>query len=263
MSIAQTVAESGLRDPKSPLGSFELPCGYLDEEGVLHREVVVREMTGDEEDILASRRVKDGEKMDLLIAACLERLGSITDKRQIQNLTGEFLIGDRLFLLYAIRRVSLGDEYPFKESCPKCKESTLYPFDLAQLEVVQMPNPIQRRFEEELPSGHKVVWHPMRGLDQQKRRRHRKMDILTLNLWVRLDEINGVRPTTDMLKALSSRDRDFLRGRFFQVEGGVETTVEVVCPLCDYEFEREVEIGRSGFFFPSETRESWKRRRSS
>lgn len=262
MSIASTIIEGNLRDPKSPIGQFDLPCGYLDADGELHREVIVREMTGVEEDILASRRVKDADKMDLLIGNCLQQLGQISEATRIRALTQELLIGDRLFLLYAIRRVSLGDEYPFKENCPNCDEATLYPFDLSALEVVQMPDPMCREYHEELPSGRKVSWHPMSGRDNKKRQKHRKADVLTLNLWVRIDDLDGLRPSMDLIKTLSSRDRDFLRGRFMQVEGGVETTIEVVCPLCDHEFERDVEIGRPGFFFPSETQENWRRRRS-
>lgn len=263
MSIVGSMVDNALREPDSSAGSFMLPCGYIDDEEKLHREVFLRGMTGVEEDILASKRVPDAEKMDRIIGNCLDKLGTITDVNVLKNITGDLTIGDRLFLLYAIRRVSLGDEFPFKETCPSCEEATLYPFDLRALEVIEMKDPEKRSYEEKLPSGKTVVWHPMCGKDNTKRERFKKADLLTLNLWVRIDTLDGKPTSMDTIRYLTTRDRDWLRGRFMEVEGGLETTVEVVCPLCRHEFERDIDISTPGFFFPSETRMNWKRKSSS
>jgi hypothetical protein len=54
------------------------------------------------------------------------------------------------------------------------------------------------------------------------------------------------------VKAMGFGDRQALRAEWNKVEGGLDTEVEMTCPLCGHDFKCDVEISPS-FFFPSAT----------
>lgn len=263
-SVEANIIDSAMRTPKSPAAVYELPCGYLEETDkgpVLHNEVELKEMTGEEEDLLASRNIPFDKKMDALIASCLVRLGTIHQKPKIRKIVPQLLLGDRTFLFFAIRRASLGDEFPFREECPQCEETSLQPFDLGLLKLRKMPEPLKRSYHATLPSGAEVVFKCLAGEDEKRRDKYRKtLKPLSLQIFLRLESINGEEPTPLSIRGLTVRDRDFLRSQFASVDGGVETTIELTCPLCGTDFERELDPGQPSFFSPSETSEIWKRR---
>ena len=58
-----------METPKGTLGVFDLPCGYLDPQTQeLFTEVQVREITGNEEDMLASQQIPSAQKISQLLA---------------------------------------------------------------------------------------------------------------------------------------------------------------------------------------------------
>ena len=99
-------------------GTVELPCGYVDDEGKVHDQAMLRELTGAEEDILATPKMSGSEKMTRIIGNCLIKLGDI-DKPG-KEIARKLTIGDRAVLLLAMRSVSLGAVYPFRVKCPSC-----------------------------------------------------------------------------------------------------------------------------------------------
>jgi hypothetical protein len=285
-STIQMMTEAQVREPKSTVGLFTLPCGYLDSDGVLHTEVLLREISGKEEDMLASKKVPDQKKMNQLLIACIERLGSISDRERIAAAVPELLVGDRVFLLIAVRRTSLGDDYPYKDQCPSCEKESLMSIDLASIEVAPMPEPTKRIFDARLPSkvatriwadtgelppaektnptGPTVRFRPVTGRDEEKFGQVlNKDDALSKSLQARIELLDGKPPTVDDLQALSLTERQYLRDEIFdRADGGVETTLDVTCPKCGHDYTRELEIGQMGFFFPSAARKNSKTRSS-
>jgi hypothetical protein len=257
---------------KTPIGVFELPCGYIDPEGRLHTSVEVREISGDEEDLLAADKMPQTKKISELLARCTSRVGvysGATARHVMPGLT----MGDRTFLMFAIRRVSLGDEYPFVDKCPNCEQSQLFMLDLSELEITAMPNPMKRNYELTLPKSKKVVgWHVMVGKDEEVLGRFSKagFDNVSLGILVRLDTFDGKpvdlspkagKPASlQVVKSLGMQDRNALRDAFEEFEGGIETTMDMVCPSCGFEFSRELDVGQTGFFFPSRALRDWKKK---
>jgi hypothetical protein len=247
--ITQNIIET----PKSAVGVFELPCGYLTPEGQILTEVVVREMTGGEEDMLASKQVPPAKKFGELIARCVTRIGTVTDKGEIAKMAKQLTLGDRVFLLFVIRRVTLGDEYPFREVCPngECKQAQVYTVDLSELTVKKMPEPTKRIYDVTLPSGRKARFRVSTGEDEEKIQKNEKSpDAMSLGILMRLEMLDGKPPTLQELKDMGWKDRVALRDEWNKVEGGVDTEVELGCPVCGHEFKRELEVS-GGFFFPS------------
>jgi len=279
LQAGQDTNERGAPDKaKSGVGVFELPGGYIDSEGVLHTEVQLREMTGVEEDLMGSRSGNVLKRLNQVMANCIERLGSITDKRQIAEAIPGFTVVDRNFMFVALRRVSLGDDYKMRIECPKCDKPTPRDMvlDLNSLAVTKMPDPMKREYEVELPSGNMAVWRVMTGEEEEKlstlREAAQSKDVLTYSLMMRLISVSGKelslgqrlkdskgRVNLDkegkeafrLVKGMPIRDRDFLRSQFREKEAGMDTDVEFECPDCDEIFVSTFDPAQMGFFFPS------------
>ena len=249
--LEAVVVQQQMSVPKSTCGIFELPCGYLAPEGELIHEVKVREITGVEEDMLAAKNIPGGKKITQLLGNCLERLGPMTDKPMLVRCARDLLIGDRAFLMMAIRRVTLGDAFPFTLECPKCEKESMYTVDLSTLDIRKMPDPKKRVYEDTLPNGKTVRWHCMTGKEEEVIAKFGPQDALSASILARLDTINGGPVVMPMMKAMSMLDREWLRSRFDDVEGGIDTTIQHTCPNCGRDFEDQLDVGQTGFFFPS------------
>lgn len=266
-SLESTLIDNSLRTPRASQAVYDLPCGYLQTgDGgaqTLITEVELCAMTGEQEDLLSSKDVSSKRKMNAFLASCIKRLGNLRQQSQIQEAVPSLLVGDRTFLFFAIRRVSLGDDFPFRVKCPNCKATNVHPFDLASLVVTKMPEPTRRIYQATLPSGAVAEYKCLTGEDENRRDSLKKtLQPLSLLLFLRLTKINGEDVTPLAVRALSVRDRDYLRACFAQTDGGIETTVTLTCPDADCAnvFEREIDPAQPSFFFPSETSAIWRRR---
>jgi hypothetical protein len=246
-----------LESPKGTQGVFELPCGYVDAAGVLHTEIVLRELTGSEEDLLASKQLSAFKKYNELLVRCTQRIGTITDRGQIAAAVKALPVGDRLFLLFAIRRVSIGDEYLFEEVCPNssCKKTNTFTVLLSELEVKKMPEPQKRIYDAILPSGATARFRISTGLDEEKAmatEAKTEDSALSKGILMRLELLNGAPPELQAVKDMKWRDRVALREKWNTVEGGVDTETDMACPACGHEYKKDIEVTPS-FFFPSAT----------
>lgn len=263
--------------PKAAVGVYTLPAGYLGPDGRLHREIWLKEMTGVEEDIMSSRGGSVLSKLNQVMANCIERIGDITDKREIREIVKDLPVGDRNFIIVSLRRVSLGDEYTMEVVCtnPVCERTQEMVLDLSTMAVNEMPEPDRREFELELPSGKVAVWKVMTGAEEEtleKIREATEKDMLTFAVLMRLVYLDGekisigsrVKDSRGRLsldksgqasflkvKQLSSRDRNALRNEFQEKEGGMEDEVEFECEKCGKTVRAGLDLAQLGFFFPS------------
>lgn len=259
-----------IEEAKSSVDGFELPCGYLDSEGGLHRDVVVREMTGEEEEILAARNLPVAKKINKILARCTTSIGPFsgaTVDRMIPDLTQ----GDRIYLLLAIRRASLGNDMPFITKCPACEQESKLVVDLSELEIQQMEDPSVRFYNVELPKSKNPDGSPVvvrmkvltgRGEEAISKAANRGKDVISTAIFCRIEEFNGKPCTMNDLKRLPLSDRNFLREQWEGREGGVDTEVTCDCPFCGYEYNTELDVSQAGFFNPSAALRGWKKRSS-
>jgi hypothetical protein len=142
-------------------GEYTLPCGAVDEGGKVHKTVVLRELTGAEEDLMDDDDLSVTERTTRILSACCERIGEISDPATISGMIGDTLdrgypvtSSDRIAMLIFLRRCSLGDNYKFERRCPRCgfmnKNKVL---DLRKIEMVEVPEDRvgKRRVEIMLP----------------------------------------------------------------------------------------------------------------
>ncbi len=101
---------------------FTLPIGYVDPEGQIHRQVVLRKMTGREEAILADRKYQrnGGKLVTELLHSCVVKLGGLESngKGPIASLYS----ADRNYLLLKLRSITFGPELEATYTCPGCGE---------------------------------------------------------------------------------------------------------------------------------------------
>src|SRR5262245_64740465 len=85
---------------------FTLPIGYADDEGTVHRRVVLRKMTGREEAILADRKLtKNGGKLVTeLLHSCLISLGTLPSNGR--GPVAKLYSADRNYLLLRLRSIT-------------------------------------------------------------------------------------------------------------------------------------------------------------
>ena len=165
--------------PIGPPGyAFELPIGYVDEDGRVHRTATLRKMTGRDEALMADRhnRTNGARLITELIGACLLRLGTL--ERPGAKVAQALYSADRHFLLLKLREITFGPEMEASYSCPTCREATVVIEDLAALEVVRLddetaPADIAVRLEDGYQDRNgewydTVVFRYATGADEEK-----------------------------------------------------------------------------------------------
>lgn len=242
-------------EPKSAQSVFDLPGGWITPDGELQKEVKVREMTGYEEDLLANQSIPLDKKMNSIMAACVERIGTETNPAKIASLIMDLSKDDRMFLLMAIRQVTFGDIVPMSYECPECSRVSSYNLPLSQLTVHAPKDPSKKVFELVTPSGKKVIFKTLTGHDEAKLSNIKEdTDTLSKMMAVRIDTIDGLPVNFMDLKRLSMKDRIFIRETFKEYDGGIDMEFDLDCPACGHQFKRNMELGQPGFFFPSMTK---------
>jgi predicted RNA-binding Zn-ribbon protein involved in translation (DUF1610 family) len=112
-----------------------LPVGNTDAEGITHREVRLRKMTGKEEAILADRKYQrnGGKLVTELLHSCITQFGSLESNGRgpIANMYS----ADRNFLLLKLRSITFGPELEASYTCPACGDVTSVTEDLDELPV--------------------------------------------------------------------------------------------------------------------------------
>lgn len=252
MSTLEMVYLNELGEAHSPIGQFELPCGYVDESGQVHRTARLREMRGHEEDMLASPKIPTTTKFLLLLQSCIEAIGPYEGPEQIRAIVPKLYLGDRLFLMFALRRVTLGDRLPYRAKCPECKQTHKYVVDLSLLDIKKMPHPEQRLFSVKLPSGCSVSFRNLTGVEELDASKVGDQDRASAMLGAKIVALNDMPPTLKDIKDLSFKDRLVLRRMADMEDGGLDTDVQFICknPTCGVEFTDSMDM-TADFFYPS------------
>ena len=177
------------------------------------------------------------------------------------------LLGDRLFVLMAIRKETHGPEYAFSVTCQEreCRRRIEWELNLDELSIRTLTDENREtfvngnRFKTTLPESGKPLWFRMLvGEDEVKLARLRRgtdeLDLFDL-LGFRIVEIDGVEPRNKraFIDDLSMGDADFLIDEFDRVDCGIDTAIEIECPRCGAIQEIELPFDRT-FLMPGKGR---------
>ena len=102
--------------------SYELPKGYVDDKGVLHREVSIREITGSDQEAMLSPQLKGNpaRMLTALLARVIVRLGTLDKARIDTAVTAAMVKSDRDFLILKLKEIDSGPEMEVDVECPDC-----------------------------------------------------------------------------------------------------------------------------------------------
>ena len=242
-----SVNEDGVSD------EFEMPAGYLDSDGVLHKTFTIREMTGrDEEAISKSDLRQNGAKLiTVLLERCVMSIGTLVKKEvgeiKWKEIIKSLYVGDQDYIVLKIRELSMGGEIEVTHICPNCKASMKTLLDVSELEVEPFKG--ERLIQFELPKGYRdkkgnvhttgTMKLPT-GYDREvltpiAKKNVAQASTLMLTRLCKFDD--GISVTEDVMRDLTVRDREYLQKLLQENLFGVNLEVDVTCVDCGEEFK--------------------------
>lgn len=242
---------------QAPQLNFTLPGGFLDDDGRVHHDVVVRELTGADEEALeaplkSSKKTNPYEMIEQTIMRATERVGNITDITE--EVARRLLIGDRDYLVLAIRRATYGDYLEGIVRCPVCGNDSDAVVDLRDdkdIAIKRLPEGNKRTFTVPLRNGSAEVrlatgddqW----ALGEDLTRTLAEMNSIMLSRCV--ISINGVSlydhvdPPLDQVRQLGAADRKTLLTFLADNQPGPNLRgVKVPCATCRVDIDSPIDM---------------------
>ncbi|MDD9972213.1 MAG: hypothetical protein OXR73_38560 [Myxococcales bacterium] len=247
----------------SAAATVELPVGYRDRSGSVHRDLHLRKITGVEEELLYDAALNAGELVSELLAACTLRLGDLAAVDR--GVMAKLHVADRNFALLSLRRLTLGDRLTARYCCPHCDAVHGYTEDLADLPVRRLDHAeavadatveLEDGYRDDKGTLHrKVVLGAPVGADEEfvasfsDRDPVRARDALVL----RCIRSFGALPHAaldaygvELLRALTLGDRQRLASAVNELTLGPDFRRQLNCGQCGRDFEALLDT--SGFF---------------
>ncbi|NNF58456.1 MAG: hypothetical protein HKN04_09460 [Rhodothermaceae bacterium] len=242
---------------------FDLPVGYVDPEGRLHRTVVLRKMTGREEALMADRAYQrnGGKLVTDLLHSCIVRLGDLT--RNGRTTVARLYSADRNYLLLKLRSITFGSELETTYTCPNCNETIQQTEDLDALPVnlvadAASPDEVYVDLEDGYVDREDQVHVSLRlrlptGEDEEAvAPQLRKNASLGKNaLLARCLRSLGDVPRQRLeamgpkiLADLTMSDRRRIDRALNEHAPGVDLTRQIDCPNCGHEFKTTMDLSR-------------------
>ena len=247
--------------------------------------VRVRPMGIHADKILATQRLaQSGQSIDYLYKHCVQ----LTDGFDPVDL----LSGDRIFLLYVLRGITHGNIYEFMIKCSNCDTTSSHTYDLNELAAtIRYPDlsigdePFKVPLPQMSQSLGREVWVKvrfMRGRDISAMANRAKFtkrvhgtaagprasreiiidQTVTDNLALVMQSFGGAGATGEvsdqialraMVERMHSKDTAIIRQFLREKSPGIDTTINVSCPECAFEYQTELPITES-FFRPTSDR---------
>lgn len=229
--------------------------------------LVIRGMRGRELKVLSDRNAfRTGTFFDRILTACTESVIDsgpyVVDDRGGLN-WDNVLIGDRIYVMIQIRIETYGKEFSFRSQCGECGQKGEYDADLSSLPVQQLPEEDRESFkagqalEGSLPDGKtKVRFRLGTGTDEKKvlqlasvGKVNNEDSVLNM-LSRRIESIEGVERVKTYLEDAPLGDVTKLLKELNKRDCGVDTTIEMVCPVCNQFTKVIVPVGSAPFWLP-------------
>ncbi len=239
-----------------------LPGGYVDGHGTFHAEAELRQLSGHEEEILASRN--SGETSSLVtevLAGCLLRLGTISPVPP--SVLQRLLVADRQYLLLKLREVTFGREIRGTHLCPWPDCGRKVDIDFAIPDIPVKPSrdkgPLysMQLSEQAALTEHDgkaitaVMFRLPNGADQEAVTpyfRENPARALTLLLERCIHSLGEyVNPVPELLGRLSPAARQEIEQEMERVSPSVDLDMQVACAECGRIFTAPFDI--QDYFF--------------
>ncbi len=239
---------------------FELPVGYMDDDGRIHRLATLRKMTGHEEALLADRKLRHngGVLVTELLSSCLRQLGELkpVDRQVVSQLSS----ADRNYLLLQLRKITFGNELETTYVCPACGETSHALQDLDDLPVRCVDGGGPPKIAVELEDGWEdkdgeiyttMVFRLPIGTDEEKiagiirDNPSRGMNALLARCMLALGDMPSHRREalgTKVIGDLTMGDRARIEKTFRREMPGVDLAQEIECEHCGRRFQTSLDL---------------------
>lgn len=239
---------------------FKMLAGYKDEEGNVHKEFALREMTGKDEEAINKPDVKDNvaRLISILLTRCVTRIGTITPKsvgaEEWRNIIKNLYSADQDYMLVKLREISIGDEIVVSHTCPnsKCKAKLKTEMLLSELEIKpyngieKVPFELPKGFVDKDGNVHKTgVIRRATGIDREvtipvAKNNLSKAETLLLTRLCQFDD--DVYADEETFSNLTIRDRSYLEKLLTENDFGIDLNLDVTCPECGEEFKGTLNV---------------------
>jgi len=220
--------------------NITLPNGLVGPDGQIVREITIRQLTGEDEDLLRDKKnLREGGVINKLLKRAIVSIGEIEDKKEIARLFDtEMLSADLTTLLIRLRMFSIGERYSFRWKCSVCEGFTRHSVGLDALEVKEQSDeyrgvklitkeledddgkPMTIEFSQLYASG----TNRLEAINQQY-----ASEKGTRELLLQLKRVNGASPHPQLLKSWSWGLRNRVRELMDSTIGGIDIELEMVC----------------------------------
>ena len=234
---------------------YELPIGYTDRDGVLHKTVFLKEMTGYVDEALADQKVRTNpaKMVSEVIFGVVEKLGTMNNitRDAVTNLYG----ADRDFIIAMNHVYSLGEEVTWTETCESCREKFEATVDITQLPVKYLTKESPKEITLELP----------RGIEDAEGNRHKKIRIsiptgfvqervvnvarqnpyqaITQMLSLIVEEVEGLSHwNLETFQKMSKKDRTFIQKELSKLDAGISLDPTVACASCGHTYSTTIPV---------------------
>lgn len=229
----------------APTGQVELPGGWLDRQGNLHRIGQVTELTGHAEEKLS--RIDYTANYPLFLQTLtkfgLENLNGVEPSDQMLS---ELLIGDREALILGIRIATYGNEIEMHITCPECGAEEDIAVELDKdVPIDKMEEPSRRQYDVPLRNGRNAVVEPatcgIQDLIWDPKKTGAELKTAALERCVRT--IDGMPVTHKDIQDLGLQDRKTLIDRLGELQPGPDFGgVKIPCESCGQVFHIQLDI---------------------
>ncbi len=113
--------------------TFTLPKGRVEKDGTLQREVVLREITGADQEAMLSPQLRQNpaKMLSALLARVIVRLGTLDKSRIDTRVAADLTKRDRDFLIMKLKEIDSGPEMEIDVECPDCGRKFKAALDIA------------------------------------------------------------------------------------------------------------------------------------
>ncbi|APR75700.1 Hypothetical protein A7982_01046 [Minicystis rosea] len=215
-----------------------LPHGLRDEDGVCHRDVVLRPLTGREEAALGS----GAGTASAILAACVERIGGYDEIDSV--MTAALTRGDRAHLLLHLRAAMFGDRLSLVVPCPSPACSALADMDLSIAEIAPArPVPAPELLEADTPEGRAILREPTGADDEIVAAASGDRRARSTLMWSRLVvDLGGRGPLApEQWEALAAPTRHAIAKRLAEATSAPDLVFVARCPSCPALLEVELD----------------------
>lgn len=226
----------------------ELPGGYWDPGGTLHREVELTPLTGRDEESLAGTHGDGAALVTAVLSRCVRRVGAISPVPP--EVAAGLLVADRLYLLLRLRAACFGEQVRADVTCPwaDCGKRVSLSFSLGDVPVVRSPDP-RPAYTAALsdPVLGEVEFRLPTGADQQELAAVAAVDetrALTLLLARCVLRLGGRMAPPELVAALPAAVRTEIEQHLYDAAPRVEQAMDARCAECGRTFEAPFDIHR-------------------